>query len=516
MKKSDILKSFETKDTLCPYIWDGMEMKQEVREKLLKITEEFLTSIDEPFFIEDIRISGSLANYNWSDYSDIDLHVVIDFNQFDKNEKLYQELFDAKKKNFNEKYNFKIKNHEVEVYPQDINKKEYSSGVYSIMEEKWLEKPEKKDFKIDKEILNKKIKDWKNKIDAIVNKSNKEGLNKYRKDVKTLKEKLKKYRTSGLSKQGEFSYENLVFKYLRRSGYIGKLMDSLNAKKNKELSMEKYISEQMNVLANSQNSQLIKSLTGFMNLLGSKVHAKNKDSYNPNIENLQRALEFLGYDLPRHGANGLFNDETKLALDKFRGANGLQKSDYPSKEDIEKITQKLKEKGIKDLDLTKRNYQLPKNSGIFTYVDLNTPNGFELYKNICGKFIASRNPGSPITGDMMASSAKKYQYVGYVPPELACAQLALEGGLSTNPNVRPIKTKNPFNVGNTDVGRNRYFNSFQEGIDAYYRVMTKNYLPRGKRAEDLLRNFTNVAGQRYASSTKYEKTLNSIISKMKA
>ena len=58
-----------------------------------------------------------------------------------------------------------------------------------------------------------------------------------------LKDKLKDYRQSGLDKDGEFSYENLVFKYLRRSGHIGKLFDEKTKIKDKELSVETQIQE---------------------------------------------------------------------------------------------------------------------------------------------------------------------------------------------------------------------------------------------------------------------------------
>ena len=43
-----------------------------------------------------------------------------------------------------------------------------------------------------------------------------------------LKDKLGDYRTSGLKNKGEFSYENLVYKYLRRSGHLDKLRNFKN------------------------------------------------------------------------------------------------------------------------------------------------------------------------------------------------------------------------------------------------------------------------------------------------
>lgn len=46
-------------------------------------------------------------------------------------------------------------------------------------------------------------------------------------------------RKSGLEKGGEFSIENLAFKYLRNHGYIGKVMKIKRNATDKKLSLEK-------------------------------------------------------------------------------------------------------------------------------------------------------------------------------------------------------------------------------------------------------------------------------------
>jgi hypothetical protein len=113
---------------------------------------------------------------------------------------------------------------------------------------------------------------------------------------------------------------------------------------------------------------------------------------------------------------------------------------------------------------------------------------------------------------MMATGAKQAfdRYQKYVPAELALAQLATEGGIgNSNPNSRPIKTRNPFNVGNTDDGKNIVHNDVQSGINTYYNLIAKNYLGKGKTANDLVSNFVNHSGLRYAGP-EYEKVVNSI------
>ena len=239
MKDNNIIQSFFSKDELNSKIWDeNQKLRKKVREKLLQTANEFIDFIGVPLLIEDVIFTGSLANYNWSEYSDIDLHVVCDFIQFSDTElSLYEELFKVKKTIFNTNHDIKIFGYEVELYVQNASEAHFSSGVYSVLYNEWDVKPEKEDSNIDTKILKSKINHWKSQIDTVVDNATEKDIDEAREYIKKFKEKLKKYRSSGLKKEGEYSYENLVFKYLRRSDYLEKLFNLENNLLDKELSL---------------------------------------------------------------------------------------------------------------------------------------------------------------------------------------------------------------------------------------------------------------------------------------
>jgi hypothetical protein len=108
------------------------------------------------------------------------------------------------------------------------------------MNNEWISKPKKFRNEIDQSVLKTKIKNWTDKIDSTVESEGDEDDSKL---LNSLKDKLKKYRQSGLEKDGELSYENLVFKFLRRSGHIQKLFDTISKSLDKKLSVERKIEE---------------------------------------------------------------------------------------------------------------------------------------------------------------------------------------------------------------------------------------------------------------------------------
>jgi hypothetical protein len=248
-KYNQILASFTAQDILNPKIWDNpgkpskSQMKPKVREALIDIANEFIEYLDVPMFVQGITMTGSLANFNWSQFSDIDLHLMVNFDQFGKEEELYKDLLGLKKTLFNSQHDIKIYGYEVELYVQDISETHFSSGVYSVSEGEWNIPPKKVHVEIDKNQLKSKVKSWTDQIDSLLDNLEGEDSGIIKKSIDNLKDKLKKYRSTGLEQGGEYSYENLTFKFLRRNGYVQKLFDMENKMVDKNLSLETKVTE---------------------------------------------------------------------------------------------------------------------------------------------------------------------------------------------------------------------------------------------------------------------------------
>lgn len=520
METNDIIKSFELQDTLNPKIWEinkdrnSPEIKPKIREKLLEIAYEFIQFLKVDIIVSDVHLTGSLSNYNWSEYSDFDLHIIADFNQFPKKQlDLYKELFTLKKTIFNSDQNIKIYNYDVELYVQDENEEHTSTGIYSLIKNDWLETPKKEKFEINSSILKSKVSQWTEKIDKVLESANEEpDLQKSKKIIDSLKDKLKTYRKSGLENKGEMSYENLVFKYLRRSGHIEKLFDFKIKKLDKELSLKEsssqlrdtlqdlgyeekeseitsggeitneisnavseiltrfkninpsanvrvtggndtyhegtsskhnfgmavdltveppsarpsfisvlnnykkenpnfsYLDEytspskrstaphfhlqinkgenipidggiqadkMRNLISNAEKSKFLESIKN--SALSGQVYKYEKTSgkkiqYKPEVENIQIALQFLGYSLPRWGVDGLFGPETKKAVENFQQNNNLNKTGIIGSEDLKYLYALMIKKGFEETDLSKIEYEQELESSDITQVSPITPN----------------------------------------------------------------------------------------------------------------------------------------------
>ena len=166
-----ILKSFYPKDYLSPVIFDDdKQINGDVRKKLISIANSFMDYLGVDFFVHDIVLTGSLASYGWSEYSDLDLHIILDFDETSHNKELLTQFFDAKKDSWGKTHNLKIKNFDVEIYVQDTKEEHISSGVYSILNNKWVNNPEPTNVNIDEKKIIDKSNEYMKNIDDLIEK----------------------------------------------------------------------------------------------------------------------------------------------------------------------------------------------------------------------------------------------------------------------------------------------------------------------------------------------------------
>ena len=235
----DDLMAFDIHRELNQKIWEGDEkVHPEVKAALLDIVEEFMEGLELDMDPKDIVITGSSANYNWSKFSDIDLHILMDFAEINDNEEMVKRFFDAVRSNWNKLHNILVKGHEVEIYVQATDEPHTSTGVYSLLDDRWLIKPQKVRPAIDRSTATKKMKQMAREIQKLSSIYDIEEIEEAFDTAGRIKEKLKRMRRAGLDRSGIYSPENLAFKMLRRSGDIEQLFSIYTQAYDKIYSMD--------------------------------------------------------------------------------------------------------------------------------------------------------------------------------------------------------------------------------------------------------------------------------------
>lgn len=228
------LKSFDRKETLCPAIWRNNDMKKVVRSRLLMIANDFIDNFEEfPLRAEDIVVVGSIAGYNWSKYSDIDLHIIVNFKLYSQygTPEILKALFQKMKASWNDKHDIKIFGYEVEIYVQDIDEQNASDGIYSVLYGKWNKLPKMKNAALDRDLIKTQAAQYINIIDKIDELSDRK-LNQNQYEIlhttaKRFNDEIMQGRKTGLAKEGENAPGNIVFKVLRRTDHLGKLKKTI-------------------------------------------------------------------------------------------------------------------------------------------------------------------------------------------------------------------------------------------------------------------------------------------------
>lgn len=212
---------------LNPKIWRDEELDPEVVGKLKDIARAFEEFVGVDLDVIDYTITGSNANYTWTEYSDLDLHLIIPGTPTEEQ----RELFSAKKALWSEQHDITIKGLPVETYIQGEDEPHHSTGVYSIVKNTWIIEPKKVKPQIDDAAVEAKKDSIMRDIEAAM-------LSKDLEKLRIVKEKITKMRKAGLARAGEWSVENLVFKILRNLGLIDQITEKIRELEDNQLSLE--------------------------------------------------------------------------------------------------------------------------------------------------------------------------------------------------------------------------------------------------------------------------------------
>lgn len=229
------------KDNLNPRFFIGNKLNRRIRKIMLNlfnilINEITLKKVNQS--IVDKNFVGSMASYQWSENSDIDLHLIVDDEELAReyNTSTIEILETLRKtaKHLNKK--FYILGHPVELYIQGKNEPFYSDGVYNIEYDTWEKIPEIKTF--DKEKIKKAKKQAKEYKKYIFQKMKSinidlKNMHKNEKNAEKLKNdlffieneisKLKNERNKSIRKEGNDSIGNMRFKFIQRDKVIDKM-----------------------------------------------------------------------------------------------------------------------------------------------------------------------------------------------------------------------------------------------------------------------------------------------------
>ena len=222
-------------DTLNPLLWDRREnLHPEIRDQLMAIASDFSEFLGvKDLDLKDITISGSNAAFSYTPHSDIDLHLIVDLSNVE-HEDVYRELFSAKKAIYNKENTITIKGIPVEVYVQDATQDHHSQGIYSILNNEWIQIPRRIQADIDDMSVRSKYEDLSKRIKKVIKSDDLAQMNE-------LMDKIRLMRSTGLSEKGEFGPENLAFKLLRNTGDLKKLQAARQAAKDQELSLKERV-----------------------------------------------------------------------------------------------------------------------------------------------------------------------------------------------------------------------------------------------------------------------------------
>ena len=218
---------------LNPKLWEDKKLKRDVREAIIDIVSEFMDNLIIPVEILDVRVVGSNASYNYTEHSDLDVHIISNLEIVGSPTEIVQALYNSERSNFNRTHNIKIKGVDVELYVEDVNSSVTSNGIYSVIDDIWIKEPQmikERSVKIDK----KELRDLVNSVKSVLADGDSN-------DIKDCINMLYLMRKDSIATDGEYGVGNLLFKEIRNRGLLSALKDKYNEMISDELTLEHYL-----------------------------------------------------------------------------------------------------------------------------------------------------------------------------------------------------------------------------------------------------------------------------------
>lgn len=228
------------KETLNPSLYDEKgNLIPEVGDRLLRIGFTFMREIegDLDFDLVDIVLTGSNASYQWNEHSDMDVHLVVNYND---NDEFKAKLADLARQKWNTEHDVKVKGYDVEVYVEDYRTPATSDGIWSLINSVWIKKPSKPGNEENEDATYAIYNEWRNKIYTLKNNYESGALSdpEAMAEVIKMKKELKNMRQRSLDKEGTFGSGNLAFKLMRNTEVLDILTDIGKKAYDSSLTME--------------------------------------------------------------------------------------------------------------------------------------------------------------------------------------------------------------------------------------------------------------------------------------
>lgn len=206
--------------TLNTKLFNGDILKEDIRKRLLKVADMFREYCNlESSIIKDIIFTGGNAGYSYNKYSDIDIHLVLDYNDIGHNRIFIQDWAYDKKILFSKQHPIKIEGYPTELYIQDTKDHLVASAIYSLQNNHWIVKPDNLNLHYDKKSIEQDALYFSDLVNELISK--KAPIDK----LLDIKQKIILLRKQGLEQGSEFDLKNLEFKELRNRKILDKIDD---------------------------------------------------------------------------------------------------------------------------------------------------------------------------------------------------------------------------------------------------------------------------------------------------